>query len=71
MNSASYIEEANEKASCDFAGIEHHEGVKNVESIVRTPGVDAIIIGPYDLSEKLWQAGTNQRWRSAASNYRN
>jgi 2-keto-3-deoxy-L-rhamnonate aldolase RhmA len=56
MNSASYIDEANEKLLV-ILQIEHHEGVKNVESIVKTPGVDAIIIGPYDLSGSFGKLG--------------
>jgi 2-dehydro-3-deoxyglucarate aldolase len=30
--------------------IEHRDGVEQAEKILRVPGVDAVIIGPYDLS---------------------
>lgn len=30
--------------------IEHREGVEQVESILRVPGVDGVFVGPYDLS---------------------
>lgn len=33
--------------------IEHIDGVNNLESILRTAGVDGFIIGPYDLSASL------------------
>ncbi len=56
MNSAAYIEEANEKLLV-LLQIEHHEGVKNLESILKTPGIDAIIIGPYDLSGSFGKLG--------------
>jgi len=36
-----------------IAQIEHIDGVKNIESIINTPGIDGIIIGPYDLSGSL------------------
>ncbi len=56
MNAGPYIEEANEKLLV-LLQIEHHEGVKNLESIIKTPGVDAIIIGPYDLSGSFGKLG--------------
>lgn len=33
--------------------VEHIEGVKNIQSIVQVPGIDAILIGPFDLSGSL------------------
>jgi 2-dehydro-3-deoxyglucarate aldolase len=36
-----------------IAQIEHIEGVNNLESIIDTPGIDGIFIGPYDLSGSL------------------
>ncbi len=33
--------------------IEHIDGVKNLEAILKTEGVDGFIIGPYDLSASL------------------
>ena len=40
-----------------IAQIEHIEAVKNIESIVNTPGIDGIIVGPYDLSGSLGCVG--------------
>lgn len=37
--------------------IEHIEAVKNLESILATEGVDAFIVGPYDLSGSLGRPG--------------
>lgn len=36
-----------------IAQIEHIEGVNNIEDIISTPGIDGIIVGPYDLSGSL------------------
>ena len=40
-----------------IAQIEHIEGVKNIDEIISTDGVDGIIIGPYDLSGSLGMPG--------------
>ena len=40
--------------------IEVIEGVRNIQEIVRVPGVDAIFIGPYDLSGSLNKLGKVQ-----------
>jgi 2-keto-3-deoxy-L-rhamnonate aldolase RhmA len=37
--------------------IEHIDAVNNIESIVRVPGVDALMIGPYDLSGSMGRLG--------------
>jgi 2-dehydro-3-deoxyglucarate aldolase len=37
--------------------IEHHEGVRNLEAILAVDGVDAFMIGPYDLSGSLGRPG--------------
>jgi 2-dehydro-3-deoxyglucarate aldolase len=37
--------------------IEHIEGVNNLEQILKTDGVDATIIGPYDLSASMGHPG--------------
>lgn len=37
--------------------IEHKEGVKNLEKLISIEGVDAFIIGPYDLSSSLGHPG--------------
>jgi 2-dehydro-3-deoxyglucarate aldolase/4-hydroxy-2-oxoheptanedioate aldolase len=39
------------------AQVEHVEGVRRIEEIVGIPGVDAIFIGPFDLSASLGTAG--------------
>ena len=36
-----------------FVQIEHIDAVRNLEPILRTPGVDGFFIGPYDLSASL------------------
>ena len=33
--------------------IEHHQGVDNIDAILNVKGVDAVFIGPYDLSASL------------------
>ena len=43
------------------AQIEHIDGVNNLESIISTPGIDAIIVGPYDLSGSLGSPGEYNR----------
>ena len=37
--------------------IEHIDAVNNIESIVRVPGVDALMIGPYDLTGSMGRLG--------------
>jgi len=37
--------------------VEQKEGVENIESICAVPGVDALFIGPYDLSASLGVTG--------------
>ncbi len=36
-----------------IAQIEHIEGINNLDAILKTPGIDGTIIGPYDLSGSL------------------
>jgi 2-dehydro-3-deoxyglucarate aldolase len=36
---------------------EHIDSVENIESIVAVPGIDAVLIGPYDLSASLGKLG--------------
>jgi 2-keto-3-deoxy-L-rhamnonate aldolase RhmA len=36
---------------------EHSRAVDNIEAIVRVPGVDAVLLGPYDLSASLGKMG--------------
>jgi 2-dehydro-3-deoxyglucarate aldolase len=41
------------KSCVVVAQIEHIDGVKNIDSILTTDGIDAVIVGPYDLSGSL------------------
>ena len=44
-----YFQQANEEVIC-LAMIETREGFENLESIVTTPGLDGILVGPSDLA---------------------
>ncbi|MFN8555191.1 MAG: aldolase/citrate lyase family protein [Candidatus Obscuribacterales bacterium] len=59
MDFAVYIRDANEK-TCVFVQVEHKDGVKNIDSILAVPGIDAIIIGPYDMSGSFGKLGQIQ-----------
>ena len=39
--------------------IEHIEAVRNIDSILAVPGIDAILVGPYDLSTSM---GKSRQW---------
>lgn len=39
--------------------IEHIEAVRNIDSILGVPGIDAILVGPYDLSASM---GKSRQW---------
>jgi len=45
------------KKSVVIAQIEHIEGVRNLEEILDVDGIDAIMVGPYDLSGSLGRPG--------------
>lgn len=51
-----YMKHANEKIAL-IVQIEHVNGAKNIESILAVDGVDAVMIGPYDLSGSLGKPG--------------
>jgi 2-keto-3-deoxy-L-rhamnonate aldolase RhmA len=51
-----YVQAANDEIAV-IVQAEHIEAVKNIESIVKVPGVDAILIGPYDLSASMGKMG--------------
>jgi 2-keto-3-deoxy-L-rhamnonate aldolase RhmA len=36
---------------------EHYEAVENIEAIVKVEGIDAVLVGPYDLSASLGRPG--------------
>jgi 2-dehydro-3-deoxyglucarate aldolase/4-hydroxy-2-oxoheptanedioate aldolase len=59
MDFAKHVGEANEQ-SLVFLQIEHVEGVRNINSILNVKGIDAIVIGPYDLSGSLGKLGDIQ-----------
>ena len=44
-----------------IAQIEHHEGISNLDQIVKIDGIDGLIIGPYDLSASIGHPGEIER----------
>lgn len=61
-----YIEESNQR-SIVIIQIEHIDAVKNLDDILKVKGIDAIMIGPYDLSGSLGIPGkfANSRYKKA------
>jgi len=53
---ADYMKYANEQIAL-IVQIEHINGARNIESILEVDGVDAVMIGPYDLSGSLGRPG--------------
>src|SRR5690606_38109316 len=51
-----YLGRAN-RSTAVIVQAEHERAVANIESIVRVPGVDAVLLGPYDLSASLGKMG--------------
>jgi 2-keto-3-deoxy-L-rhamnonate aldolase RhmA len=51
-----YLARANEQTTV-VVQVEHVDGVDDIESIVWVEGVDAVFIGPYDLSASLGKPG--------------
>ena len=51
-----YVSTANEELAV-VVQIEHIEAVRNIEAIVSVPGIDALFVGPYDLSASLGKPG--------------
>lgn len=51
-----YLERANRDVGI-VVQAEHVRAVENIESIAAVPGIDAILIGPYDLSASLGRTG--------------
>lgn len=56
LNFQEYIERANAE-SVVVVQAEHIDAVNNIEAIVQVDGVDAVLIGPYDLSASLGLMG--------------
>jgi 2-keto-3-deoxy-L-rhamnonate aldolase RhmA len=51
-----YVQTANERVAV-IVQAEHIEAVRNIEAIVRVPGIDAVLVGPYDLSASMGKMG--------------
>lgn len=51
-----YVESANDTVAV-IVQAEHALAADNIESIVKVPGVDAVLLGPYDLSASLGHTG--------------
>tara|TARA_R100000935_G_scaffold58818_1_gene98230 strand:+ start:4287 stop:5072 length:786 start_codon:yes stop_codon:yes gene_type:complete len=49
LDGPAYISAANDETAC-IAMVETEEGLRNVRAIAATPGIDAIFVGPMDLS---------------------
>jgi 2-keto-3-deoxy-L-rhamnonate aldolase RhmA len=56
LNFDGYLKSANQKVAL-ILQIEHKDAVERVEEIIAVPGVDAILIGPYDLSASMGLLG--------------
>jgi 2-dehydro-3-deoxyglucarate aldolase len=52
FGSKAYFEKANDETIVVLQ-VEHIDGVNNVDAILEVPGIDAIFLGPYDLSGSL------------------
>jgi 2-keto-3-deoxy-L-rhamnonate aldolase RhmA len=51
-----YLERANEEVTV-VVQAEHIEAARNIEAIAAVEGVDAVLVGPYDLSASMGRAG--------------
>jgi len=54
-----YVDSANQKTAV-IVQAEHIEAVDNIEDIVKVQGIDAILVGPYDLSASMGKIGQVQ-----------
>jgi 2-dehydro-3-deoxyglucarate aldolase len=54
-----YVAQANQKIVAIIQA-EHIEAVQNMDAIVRVPGIDAVFVGPYDLSASMGLPGQIQ-----------
>jgi 2-keto-3-deoxy-L-rhamnonate aldolase RhmA len=52
LSDGEYLESIDE-ALVKIIQIEHREGVKNIDDILKIPGIDSVVIGPYDLSGSM------------------
>jgi 2-keto-3-deoxy-L-rhamnonate aldolase RhmA len=51
-----YVDSANESVAV-IVQAEHVDAVENIASIVAVPGIDGVLVGPYDLSASLGRLG--------------
>ena len=51
-----YVDGANDNVTV-VVQAEHIKAVENIEAIVQVPGVDSVLVGPYDLSASLGKLG--------------
>ncbi len=56
LNFANYLREANQATSI-IVQAEHVDAVENIEEICAVEGIDAVLVGPYDLSASLNKTG--------------
>ena len=56
MRFQEYLEAANQCVTV-IVQAEHAQAVENIESIVKVEGIDAVLIGPYDLAASLGKMG--------------
>jgi 2-dehydro-3-deoxyglucarate aldolase len=51
-----YLQNANERVAV-IVQAEHARAVENIEAIVKVEGIDAVLVGPYDLAASLGKMG--------------
>lgn len=51
-----YLRQANQRIAL-IIQIEHIDGVRNLHEIVQVPGIDGVLVGPYDLSGSMGLLG--------------
>jgi 2-dehydro-3-deoxyglucarate aldolase len=56
MHFQQYLETANDHIAV-IVQAEHARAVENIESIVKVEGIDAVLVGPYDLAASLGKMG--------------
>ena len=56
MRFQEYVETANEQVAV-VVQAEHALAAENIEEIVKVPGIDSVLLGPYDLSASLGHTG--------------
>lgn len=56
MRFEEYLKTANEQITV-IVQAEHATAVENIDAIAKVPGVDAVLLGPYDLSASLGKMG--------------